>query len=280
MYSKPQTRSPGRRRAGFTLIELLMVISIIALLLALIVPSIQGVIVSTRDRAAAADITGLENAVADFNAKYGVHPPSRITLYEQASGWTPQSKALIRRIFGREFNFNIDRDIDGDGNMTDVIDLTGDECLVFFLGGLPRGGGDLTPIGFSKSKTNPFSRGGSNRVMFFSEWSADRLQDRDSDGIASYFDKLNLPAEGGSPLLYFSKMVDGNYHLSDCPSSLSGGLYTQAGSSNFWKDFQIISPGRDHAYGTGGAWSEQDSSALGSADQDNITNFSGGALQR
>lgn len=275
MFIQRQSRRTDAPRAGFTLVELLMVIVIIAILLALIVPAAQGVINRARESEVAAELTGMETGCSKFKAKYGENPPSSVTLYEQANAWTPASKAAMRKIFGSAFRFDINRDINGNGNSTDVLTLTGDQCLVFFLGGLPdNSGGTLKLIGFSNSKSNPFSRGGS-RIQFFEDFDVTRLR-AGANGMPSFYDKLNLPADGGAPICYYSKTRTGRYEPTDC----AGGIYHQGNINSPWKDIQVVSPGRDHAIGAGGAWNEDSSAALGSADQDNITNFSGGVLQR
>ena len=276
MFIQRRSQRTEAPRAGFTLVELLMVIVIIAILLALIVPAAQGVIDSVREKEVASELTGLETGCSKFKARYGENPPSSVTLYEQANAWTPASKAAMRKIFGNGFRFDINRDINGDMDSNDVINMSGDQCLVFFLGGLPDySGGSLNLIGFSNSKSNPFSRGGS-RVKFYEDFDSTRLRVRTGQLMPSYYDKLNLPADGGAPICYFSKHNGGRYEPTDC----AGGIYHQGNINSPWKDVQIVSPGRDHAIGGGGAWNEDSSAALSSADQDNITNFSGGILQR
>lgn len=276
MFIQRRSQRTEAPRAGFTLVELLMVIVIIAILLALIVPAAQGVIATAREREVAAELTGLETGCSKFKARYGENPPSAVTLYEQANAWTPASRAVMRKVFGSTFRFDISRDINGNGNSTDVITMTGDQCLVFFLGGLPDySGGSLNLIGFSNSKSNPFSRGGS-RIKFYEDFDSNRLLVRSGQTMPSYYDRLNLPADGGAPLCYFSKTRTGRYEPGDC----AGGIYHQGNINAPWKDVQIVSPGRDHAIGGGGAWNEDSSAGIGAADQDNITNFSGGILQR
>lgn len=279
-HKKPITKS------GFTLIELMMVVGIIAILLAILVPAVQSAISNARNREVASEITGLETAVAAFKAQYGVNPPSSITLYEQGGAWSPESRKIIRRIFGLGFDFSKDRDINGNGTPGEAtpIELTGDECLVFFLGGVPDNSGAApTVLGFSHSKTDPFSRGGSNRIKAFGDFAADRLIDTDMDGMPSYFDKFN--AQGGNPIIFFSKMKTGIYDENDCLDPMMNlritNVYNQGTTSNAWKEIQIISPGRDGQYGAGGAWSDASGLATGdTAGQDNITNFSGGVLER
>ncbi len=71
------------RRSGFTLVEVLTVIAIIALLAALILG-----LASTAQKKAArskaeAEISQLENAVTDYQRKYGRVPPNRNALLNE-----------------------------------------------------------------------------------------------------------------------------------------------------------------------------------------------------
>jgi len=269
---------------GFTLIELLMVISIIAILVALITPAVQSAFRTAKIGRVSAELTGLDAAANQFKARYGVNPPSFIVLDESGSNWPEQSKRVLRRIYGLEFDFSIQRDFNGDGDEDDGrITLTGDECLVFFLGGMPsRQGGNFVLTGFSHSKANPFKRGGQRRISFFNDWDVSRLSDRDDDGMPSYYDMFNLPGEGGRPYLYLSTTKNGTYDISDVGWSGMGSVYLQGSANTPWKKdgVQIISPGPDNAYGNGGRWVIDDSSSLALPDLDNITNFSGGQLEQ
>ena len=270
-------------RAAFTLIELLIVISIISLLIALIAPAIAGVLHRAKILEVQVEIMGLDAAANDFKgASAGkVHPPSSITLYEKGGAWSNSSKRAIRRIFGDEFNFAISRDIDGDGNKTGSFTLNGAECLVFFLGGIPRkdGSGNWVLNGFSKSKSDPFRFTGNerNRRQFFTEWDTGRLSDPNNNGFPVYSDIFNVGE--ARPYLYASTTRTGSYEVSDINPPMTS-VYHQGSANVPWKKsgFQIISPGADHTYGTGGKFT-LDGGVFGrDVEKDNITNFGGGAL--
>ncbi|WP_337173829.1 hypothetical protein [Paludisphaera sp.] len=76
---------PGPPRAGFTQVELLVVIVVMTLLIALLLPAINGAVRTARNTAAQANLTQLANALAAFKAKHGEYPPSRVLLWED--GW-------------------------------------------------------------------------------------------------------------------------------------------------------------------------------------------------
>jgi prepilin-type N-terminal cleavage/methylation domain-containing protein len=170
-------RKPVARR-GFTLIELLVVIAVIALLVALTAAAVMNLFSkgpATQDRA---DISAMTVALQQFKAKYGSYPPSRIRLYASASSYKPanQTHKDTLTIIGKMFPNISWNNIDWTGNNNPAAFLTnypkgvlleGDQCLVFFLGGIPSPSGGLNGCtGFSKSTTNPAQPGG-ERLKFY-----------------------------------------------------------------------------------------------------------------
>jgi type II secretory pathway pseudopilin PulG len=281
-----------------------MVVSIIALLLALLVPAVSSVLHSGKKAQVVSDIQGLANAADSFKAQYHVYPPSSITLYETSAGWandTTGSRALIRRIFGTEFDFNNaagwdingngtagEDDPDGDGTLG--VTLNGQQCLVFFLGGMPvrdtsTGTVRFTLIGFSANRRNPFDRTAKSRTQFFKSFDASRLSDplnrpaSDSrNGMPVYHDIFNPPGTGPA-YAYISTTNASNAYISGhLPSGMTS-YYHQGNTNSPWKPdgFQIISAGPDHEFGIGGRYTEADG-VQSDADRDNITNFAGGSL--
>ncbi|HBN75994.1 MAG TPA: hypothetical protein DD473_09275 [Planctomycetaceae bacterium] len=276
----------NRRHSGFTLIELLVAISIIALLAGLLLSGVGSGISSVNKAKAANELRSLETALASFHSEFGMYPPSAITLHEAPAGWNgdARSKNLIQKLWP-SFDFTITRNINSD-NSTDVsIDLNGAECLAFFLGGIPQSG---ALIGFSKNPANPFSRTGNNRTGPFHEFIASRFVDKDSDDIPEYVDTF---AGQTSPIVYFSSYDGRGYRSSEITPLLANGIYRQGKETDPtmgqpddttpWKEktFQLISPGQDGLYGTGGYYSPDDTSGLSEEDADNLTNFTTGTLK-
>ena len=82
--SPPIRRRPGEGRGprGFTLVELVAVVLILAFLIALLLPALNGALKTAKNAAVGAEINQLAQALAAFKAKYGGYPPSRIYLAE------------------------------------------------------------------------------------------------------------------------------------------------------------------------------------------------------
>lgn len=316
---RPSPNRPVRRfsvRSGFSLIELVVVILIIAILASLILNGVMAARTTALSAAAASDIKNLEKAIGDFKLKFGVEPPSSITLYEDPAGWakrnppntvaqvqeSARSRAIIRQIWP-QFDFTLRREINGDRDPTpdDEISLQGAECLAFFLGGvcstdmMDQTGATIAsgppanspvkkwiPLGFSINPSNPFARGGT-RVGPFVELDSDRLinidGDTDPEGAPEYLD--TLPGQT-KPLIYASSYDGRGYRASDLvtgPGCTFTSVYTKTGGQPYNpKSFQIISAGFDSDYGTGGVF-DTTLPANRSMERDNITNFKGGRLE-
>jgi type II secretory pathway pseudopilin PulG len=174
------------------MVELVAVILILAFLIALLLPALNGALKTAKNAAVGGEIDQLAQALASFKAQYGDYPPSRIYLAENGDytvvtsnvplgtgditlGQLAQrSVAALRKFFPRVvlntsglpvFANNSPRwyDFNGDGylltnGVPQAYILQGHECLVFFLGGIPlqtASGYGMT--GFGKDPTNPFT---------------------------------------------------------------------------------------------------------------------------
>jgi prepilin-type N-terminal cleavage/methylation domain-containing protein len=294
-----QTRRRGRR--GFTLVELLIVIAIISLLISLISAAVWKALVTanrTRNRSEIAQMTA---AMETFKARFGFYPPSRIKLAEILSPSTyPNANAqgsldydsiqTLNRMFnkmGANWSTNginwFGRSWNGPSPAVTV--LEGDQCLVFFLGGIPNNNPDNAPPNCTGFSTNPLDpsyhiKNGGDTLPPFFEFDTSRLVRADGQGntrskaFYSYLDNYRL-----RPYAYFSSgnsRGDYNRHYkefknSDCRSLLVDPNNPTAGT--VWPyaeavanmsnqiptrptyikpdSFQIISAGADGLFGTG-----------------------------
>lgn len=294
-----------RSRFGFSLIELLAVIVVIAILIGLLIPAVQSVRQNAKKVEVRTEISTIQASIAKFREELSMDPPSSLVIYEQASDWTAnaslpavrRSRAFIRQLFPN-YNFAINRDINADGDQTDEFALVGAECLVFFLGGAPtwidaNSNGLKDPdeevvliSGFSKNPANPFaplpaSGERRNRLGPYFDFNQGRLLPSPTtghDNLHAYLDPL--PSQT-SPYLYLSSYEGRGYQISDLGSGSLSDFYRQGetATSPAWNPtgVQIISPGFDKQYGTGGPWLEAKASTqLGGnrqVEEDNITNF-------
>ena len=276
-------------RRAFTLIELMIAIVIILILIGLLVPAIGSVRLRAQQSQVRTEIANLEAAITNFKTDFGIDPPSYIKLHEAGgASWDAHSKALIRKMWP-QFNFGLSKDINNDGDTSDEFILNAGECLVFFLGGVFDSTGK-TPNGFSKNPANPFSiaSGGTNRQGPYFEFDISRFTDIDNDTAVEYKDAF--PSQQ-LPYLYFSSYGGRGYRTSELPSIPALGLnvtnvYHQGrpgdtlGPAFKPKSFQIISPGADSQFGTGGNYSQDANFPAGrTVEADNITNFTSGSLK-
>lgn len=326
------------RRGAFSLIELIVVILIIAILSSLLLVGVQAAVGRARVTAVSADIKNLEQGIKEFQTKFQLTeaPPSRVVVYEDYDSWPNASTATsssaahqairrnvatIRRLWpdfldatGRPALGSMwEQDINGNGTIeTSAFELSGAECLVFFLGGImTKQGTNYLPLGFSSNPQNPFAAGGT-RIGPFVAFIPSRLEDKSGNDFPEYLDAF---PGSTAPYQYFSAYAGRGYSPLGADNAAGGSdinadevfpgsslvsVYLQK-DKNFamtmglpqagvaWnaKSFQIISAGRDGAWGYGGEVTDSGipTGGLGTyrtdraAERDNIVNFKGGTLE-
>lgn len=225
-----------------------------------------------------------------------------------------QSLAHVRQMWPN-YDFSGIQDVNNDGSPNGPFSLEGAECLLFFLGGngaITAAGTPPQPNGFSTNPSKPFASGGS-RIGPFIEIDLSKLVDSDGDHNYELLDPLPNQTK---PYQYFNSYGGRGYQVANevLTSTTLKGPYVKvdakwlptswasastpepplaATPSNAWngKGFQIISPGFDGEYGVGGQYSSEKGIGVKADDSDqfrsrtnrrgeadNITNFSGGAL--
>lgn len=306
---------PKSRRGGFTLIELLIVIAIIVILVALLTTAVFYAWNTMKRTAGSSDINQLKASLEGFKAKYGVYPPSRIRLCtnyaKYAASPTPaanggvqldtESIAFLNRMWPSIGAFS-GINWAGNGTVVDEI-LEGDQCLVFFLGGIPYPVPATNPqtfndsLGFAKNNPkDPSAVSAASPGQTFYAFQSDRLfilRPGLSTNFASYNDAFaqRVPV----PYLYFSANNRKNGYtpgygitLKDNSGSPPGSgpavtvsaYFQTAGPPVQWWNpdtFQIICAGANGAYGAGGGpWTPANAETFYSSNNpgnDDQTNF-------
>lgn len=263
--------------------------------MALILPAISGARVSARITAVSAEITQLDQAIATFKSRFGIEPPSSLTIPAAATtpAWTVEDRQNVLRVWD-QFDFATCGGFNGGAYPPSPVNLNGAECLVFFLGGLNTGTIEApSMVGFSKNPRTPWDATAANRdAPFFDKFTPGRLIDKDGDGVPEFLDEL---PDQDTPYLYFSSQGK-SYRKSNSATAFDdfdvhGGMTNPNDMSSIYlgadnktplrnQGYQIISPGLDKKYGPGGLYTDgTELTAARAVEADNITNFSGGVLK-
>lgn len=277
-------RNRKRQRRGFTLVEMMVVILIIAVLVGLISAAVARARTKANQVRARTDIGQLAVALESFKSRYGFYPPSRIKLCENFNWYNlgnpkapnyqldVDSVQILQRMFPRIDMFAWANPspmgwIDWNGNL--LFDagpsvagapapgaqiLEGDQCLVFFLGGIPDNAPGQQPhcLGFASQSSNPTAPSGERQRPFF-EFEEGRLvvQRRGPAGATpinasapsyySYLDTYSRVDTTGVYLLgqgnvyaYFSSYKSRNGYNRYVPAFFAGLLSTDQRSSDCW----------------------------------------------
>jgi prepilin-type N-terminal cleavage/methylation domain-containing protein len=302
-------------RGGFTLIELLVVIAIIAILVSLISSALFSAFFRTTEFRAESEMNQMAASMASVESAFQiggkVRCPSRIWLDESmqydpvnspppVSPWpsgdpnlvklAQDSKSFLRSAFPQmRFNLGpsgyVDWNGDGTAGNSSVI-LEGEQCLVFWLSGIPsppQANGLSKGLGFSNNPSNPATAGGPRLGPWY-EFKTNRLV-RGANGYLSYTD----PYSTNQVYAYFSSFNGQNGYnrytissanntiLSDCASL--GVFPYQDGTGNYQKPdgFQIICAGKDGKFGgLGSTWTPATASKIypfGNPGNDDRSNF-------
>jgi hypothetical protein len=306
------------------------VIAIIVLLMALTVGVMSKVYQSMDETKTVTEVSKLAEALNQFKGQFGRYPPSKIMLCENGIEYflilnDPSVSASVKAVaaYSMEYltslfpgiqfrdsmgntvlhDWNGDNQFVGDttvpgANGHQMLLLEGEECLVYFLGGMRYRSLSMpfvysAPQGFNTDKSNPTTTSPGARIGPFYAFDEGRVQNSPIprtrgrqiiDGLFVYNDVY------GTPYAYFLARYQGhnNYPNLLVPAAAStpndchilttntasntyfvpyfigtvppGGNWAVATSFQFHKGdtFQIISAGRDKLFGTGGQYDVKD----------------------
>jgi prepilin-type N-terminal cleavage/methylation domain-containing protein len=200
------------RRPAFTLVELMVVMTIIAILVALLTGAVMRALTKGPELETSSEIGELQSKISssarDVNLDY---LPSRLHLSKQnfypnkgvAGSLDSDSVRFLQNRFGRSACFNFTPlsgnnfiDWNGDGVANEELYLEGEQCLVFHLGGVPLpSGGNIVMVGFSLNPSNPAAGvvNGQHRNGPFFEFQSNRLKSFTSTA----FQGANFPTQAG-----------------------------------------------------------------------------------
>ena len=254
------TNTTPRRRAAFTLVELLVVIAIIAVLVSLTLAGVQRVRVLGPQTENAARIQQIHDAIGrcknelkldyipahqvstggfKIKSSYYLGPPVTVQPAD------PELDFLLRAFPNMNVNATGYTGVD--------LTLDANQTLCFFL----TGGVVTNFTGFSNNPTQPFAAGGTTRKGPWLEPNM-KMYDQATGRILDVY---------GTPYAYFAA-VGGKQNNYGAQTFGTLTPYTSAGRVMNESGFQIISAGRDKAFGTGGAL------PASGAGEDNQSNFS------
>lgn len=323
-------RSRTGKRLAFTMIELMVVILIIAILVSLVTAGVVKVLGRIPEIQTRTEISELDVALQAFMTDYGLSepPPSYLILnesltYNAANPVEAASLQFLKKVFGKNLGSGLPRwptppnpllpwiDWNGDGLANGPWILEGEQCLVFYTGGIPNNAQRLAGTatfdcqGFSTNNLNPATPGGKRKGPYFTFQSGrlSTLVNKVGNVFYVYLDPWQVknppsappglvyppplplgigpPHPNGWPYAYFSCYgVNNGYSATDCASI--GALPYASGLGQYTNSnrYQIISAGQNGVFGSYGnpvnLWNPS-SGAVGFG-ADDQANFSAGLL--
>jgi prepilin-type N-terminal cleavage/methylation domain-containing protein len=282
-----RNRSRSGKRSAFTLVELMVVIMIIAILVSLISSAVMKAMQKIPEVTTRTEISQLETALQAFMADYNItEPPPSFLILNEYSPTMTQSGSFLQKLFGKNLGTNVDWNgngaIDGPAAPGGWY-LEGEQCLVFYLGGIPTAPTLLSafsPQGFSTNNMNPAlpvtvspKRKGPYYTFQVARLKPLTALNPTASPFPVYIDAWQtktgpfFAALGGTPYAYFSSIGNNNtgylqntppalLPLLDCASIRAYPYYLTGTSPNQFMNpntYQIISAGKDGIFGIAGS---------------------------
>lgn len=248
------------------------------------------------------DIEQLGIALENFKSQFGFYPPSRLLLCEKRADYSEpavanahptdlvtDSRYYLLKMFPRMVQAwdTAGIDFDGSGGYTPPLVLWGDQCLVFFLGGIPTVMAEAPGVrGFGINPANPIPSDGNATYGPYIEFKSYRLVRLYGNAYPSYMD-----AYRHQPYAYFSSgRRRDNYNRyggSDCDPLGVWPYAVRLDPSPAYhnpRTYQIISAGGDGRFGrgtllpNGRPWTPETSTDIDADGRDDLSNFSATVL--
>lgn len=300
-----------RPRSGFTLVEMLVVIVVIGILMGLLLAAVAPTLFTSYNFAVTTEIKELEGSIEQFKTNLGFYPPCEFDFDgDTTTDLTadPEDLATFKQYL-RKIAPNHDETDAQIGTWWNQVGrhLDNDSILVFWLSGLNRSA--QYPLTYSLGADNLYDDGGgagddvftgfangedpAKRIFF--EFSADQLVDGNATTVKRYLQRKI----GEQPYVYFSAS---QYGIASCNVSdpfngapVAHAVYPYRSYPDATVDyynlttFQIVAAGRDRTFGSVDGFAPNDNWTVSYTvpdlrdvmhHRDNITNFSGGILER
>lgn len=314
------SRFPRPRRSAFTLIELIVVLLIILILVGLLSSAAFKAMEKISVVGTSTDIAQMSLALQHFQTDFGLSdpPPSRLVLMEIFPyGGDPATINFLAKAFGKNLGQSLVAGglpqlmnwagLPGGPTGTGVYILEGEQCLVFYLGGIPQlqPNGLYQPLGFSANNINPTDIASPKRRGPYFTFQSPRLVPIQivnplatllsplHPAYIDYYQTKTLPAllhpapyANGMPYAYFSSGginsttaagVAGYFAATTNCSALNAVPYWMVSTTQYMNPTgcQILSAGKDGVFGTSGFLVNGGLLGPGADDQ---ANFSAGLL--
>ena len=285
-------------RTGFTLVEMLVVIVVIGILMGLILVAVVPALFTTYNAAVTIEINQLGGGLEKFKTQFGFFPPCEFDFDGDGDldlgtnpGPTPDPEDLVTlKAYLRRIAPNHEQDDNDIATWwTDVGQyLDNDSIIVFWLGGLKKNAQFPLTNGNGGAAWDGFANGDDPANYIFFDFDGSQLVDGLSPRVKSYMQARY----GEQPYVYYEWQRYTTAEFTDTagikyvPYRTIPESPDPAGGppwANYYNPstFQIVAAGKDVIFGTvTGANDVWTASPQFRDHRDNLTNFSGGILER
>jgi len=256
------------------MVELMVVVVIIAVLVSLVASAVMKVVGTVPQVETSTDIAQLATALEAFKSDFELtDPPPSVLILNESAPLSTASGPFLQKMFGKNLGAT---DWNGDGTIGGTWTLEGEQCLVFYLGGIGNRG-----FSFSKISPTPVT-GQKTRGPYFT-FKTSRLVPLTAinpsapSAFLVYIDAWQTK-NNSKPYAYFSSSGINNAYGAHCPSITASPYNDGAGHFANSNTYQIVSAGKDGNFATNGVWAPSGGTAKTNPGYDDQANFSSTVL--